>query len=211
MTDEEIKAAIAEAVATAQAELEAKHKADIQGLKSKNAELIADKKKLAEAADEIESAAAEASGDWEVKYNAAQKALDKVSKERDEAFHTRDSLLIDNQIASDLVAMNVAKPFHSMLTRALKAQAKVDGDKGMIEGQPITDYMKDFLSTDEGKNYVAAPDTSGGGASSTTKVASTTWATPPVSGGEIEAFFKEDKDVTNSLAQQWNRPDLQRS
>lgn len=210
MNEEEIKAAIAEAVAAAAQELEAKHKTDIAGLKTKNAELIADKKKLSDAADELEEATANASGDIEALKGTHQKALDKLIKERDDATTARNKLLIDNQIASELVANNVSKPFHSILTSALKAQASVENDVGVIEGQPISEYISTFLRGDDGKHYVMAPDTSGSGVTSSTSTSASTFSKPPVTQDDYSRFWAQPVEETNALADGWNRPDLKR-
>lgn len=180
MTDE-MKKAIADAVAEATATLKAEHDEAVKGLKTKNAELIAREKKAKEDADAATAAAEEAAeatklastniDDVRTTLEAKHKReLEKLTKERDEAVTGRNKLLIDNQIAADLVALDVSKPFHGMLTRALKAQAEVKGDVAMIDGLPLSDYIKDYLGGDEGKHYVNAPANSGGGATGTTKV-----------------------------------------
>ena len=173
MTDEEIQAAIQEAVDKATGDLAKQHEADIAGLKSKNSDLISKNKKLADAADELETATAEASGNIESLKSQHQKMLDKIAAERDEAMSARNTLLVDNVIQSDLAKHNVASPFRSILQDAWKTKAKVENNEAMIDGQPISDFIAGFVSSDEGKHYVSAPKNSGGGAIGSTSSQST--------------------------------------
>ena len=209
-TPDDLQEKIDAAVNAALEKAKEKHDADIKGLKDKNRDLIADKKKLTDAADELEAKAADASGDWETKFNNEVKKREKAEKERDEANSTRDTLLIDNQLRSGLVSGNVSKQYHSILFDALKSKAKVENGAATIEGEALSDYIKSFLSSDDGKHYVAAPANSGGGATGSRTVNQTEIVNPRTE-EQLAAFMKfarENPAQADILAEQWQRPEL---
>lgn len=211
ISEDELNAKIQEAVEAATRSLTDKHDADIKGLKSKNAELLSTNKNLKSAADEAETAKLEASTNIEDIKKAHQRQLDRLASERDDAITARDRLMIDNVIAADLVKHNVGAVFHPMLTTALKAQAKVIDGAAMIEGQPLSDHIADFVNSDTGKHYVAAPINSGSGATGSTKTNATQWTTFPTTHSEFVEFQKlanTNPALYNSLCDQFNKPEL---
>ncbi len=175
----------------------------IEKLESKNKELAAEKQqaKTAEQAalDAAQTAAEEkalaSTSVEEVRASLEAKHkrdLQKLTDQLTETAQTRDKLLIDSAIASDLNALNVAPQFRAILTQAFKAQAAVKGEEALINGVPLSEHIKDFFGGDEGKHYVAAPVNTGagltgnvGGATQITKM--------PKTASEWTAFHQLEK------------------
>ena len=209
ITEEELNQKIQDAVDAASKAITAQNDAETKGIKAKNAELIAAQKTLKDAADEAETAKAEASGDIEAMKASHAKALEKIAADRDAALAARDTLMIDNVITSDLATHNVSSPFRSVLTQAWKAQAKVQDGVAMIDGQPIADFIRGFVSSDEGKHYVAAPANSGAGAPGSTRTS--TFTAAPKTAAEFQAFGElanRNPAEANALADSWGMPSL---
>ena len=135
---------------------------------------------------------------------------ERLTKERDEAFATRDTLLIDTQLKSDLAAANVRADDFDLVFHWLRKDAKVEHGEATINGLAINDAVKSYLTDTKGR-YVNAPANSGGGATGGSTTTASKWDKPPETGAEIAEFFKQPVEVTNALAEQWNRPDYRRT
>lgn len=144
----------------------------IQKLEAKNKELITEKQKANDAAD---AAAAEADQAAEDKARADNdlKALEekltakhtrelaKITKDYEAAQGQLSTLLIDNAISQALDGHNVLPQFKKAVTSMIKSEAKLDGGEAFAGNLPLVDYIKDFVSSEDGKHFVAAPANSG--------------------------------------------------
>lgn len=162
----EFKQAVADAIA-----------AEVEGLKAKNAELIAKNKKLQAGAtiDPADYAALEAERDeWKGKAAEAKKAADKAVKTAEEA--TKRAADIDSAYAGSLkdAALTEALSKAGVTPALLKAAKALHGsalqvvdDNGArtvkAGDKALSDFIMEWASTDEGKHFVAAADTQGGG------------------------------------------------
>lgn len=162
----EFKQAVADAIA-----------AEVEGLKAKNAELIAKNKKLQAGAtiDPADYAALEAERDeWKGKAAEAKKAADKAVKTAEEA--NKRATDIDSAYAGSLkdAALTEALSKAGVTPALLKAAKALHGsalqvvdDNGArtvkAGDKALSDFITEWASTDEGKHFVAAADTQGGG------------------------------------------------
>jgi hypothetical protein len=229
--DEDTKKAIADAVAEAVAAAKAEHEEAIKGLKTKNAELIAAQKKAKEDADaereareEAEAKAAESSTDVEAVKAALKKQHDKelakLVKERDDALAARDTAnaardgkLIDDTLKTALLDAGVPKEQLGLVYKAMRADASVDGDSVLLNGQTVADAVTEWASSDEGKHFVAAPVTSGTGTTAITTGQGAThgFTNENISGaklGEFLALAAKEPTRASEIARSVGRTDL---
>ena len=192
-----IEAAIAEA--------EEAHEAAVTGLKKKNSDLLK-KMKAGEGIDpeensRLEAALEKAAADLK----AANKALDKTTKERDTFKQTAETetvaarkLTIDTALNDALMENNIGKQYSPAVKKLLgeRASVKTEGEARTveIEGKPLGEFVKSWSQGDEGKHYVIAPANGGSGApggkangSGKTVTKSAYEANP----GAYAGFFKE--------------------
>ena len=166
MTPEEIQAKIDAAVEEA-----------IEGLKKKNSELLAEVKKFKKGdfdpaeIEKLENLA----DDLKTKLSAAEKQLKITTKELEttkaglaaESKFTQ-GLLIENGLSAALTAVGVPKEFLKAAQSMLKAGAVVvaDGENRVakVGDKPLSDFVKEWAATDEGKHFISAAGNSGGGA-----------------------------------------------
>ena len=208
MTEQEMKAALEKALA------------DIEALKSKNAELIAEKRKAKDAADAAEAAREEAeeekartAGDaqgLEAKLTAKHaKEIAKLTKERDEATSHLTRLTIDNGIATALGEHNVLPAYRRALTAMIKAETALENGEALAGGKPLSEYIADFVASDEGKSFVAAPANSGGlNITPATTVNPSNFGKDNFNIGEWMALSKTDPAQAKAVAATAGRTDL---
>ena len=185
LNDPQVKEAIAAEVAKAVA-------AESEGLKAKNAELLAEKKALAaklkaigiddpeEAArlknivEEAEEAKARAAGDFEKlksgmekKHAAEVKSLTDKLNAADKTVH---QLVAKDGLAAEMARLNVAPEYRDAVTAMLLPKIEVTGESGgdvaaaMVEGKTLKDFMTGWAQGDQGKHFVRAKGNGGGGA-----------------------------------------------
>jgi hypothetical protein len=167
LSSQEVKDAIAAAVAE-----------ETKGLKGKNDELLGKIKKLqqGQTITPEELAAVEAErDDWKAKASEATKAAAKAAKDKEvsdkraadnEAAMSR--LVVDNGLSDALIKAGVTNPVHQKAAKALLreqvALADENGSKvAKVGDKALSDYITEWAGSDEGKHFVTAPDTSGGG------------------------------------------------
>lgn len=160
-------------------ELDAKIAEAVDGLKAKNAELLAEVKKYKKGqtvdpaeVEKLESQIAELQGKLTTAEKAAKiatKEVDTVRKqlESESAFNQR--LLVDNGLTDALTKNGVTNPVHLKAAKALLAQGikiEADGENRVAKfgDKPLADAIKEWAGSDEGKHFVAAPGNAGGGA-----------------------------------------------
>lgn len=151
----------------------------VQGLKTKNAELI-DKNKKLQKGQEIDP---QTVVDLENQLDAMKGELTTAQKAAKEAAKTAETatkalqaesgftqkLLVDNGLVSELTKHGVTNPVHLKAAQAMLrsgVQIVADGDNRTAKfgDKPLADYVKEWATGDEGKHFVAAPSNSGGGA-----------------------------------------------
>lgn len=102
----------------------------------------------------------------EEKYEAR---LDEATNERDKYKNTLYNRLKEQDLEKHLRRVNVADQYLPAVKALLKDKVKVieeDDDIKAVAGVAEKDlgkFIEDWAKTDEGKTYIAAPDTSGGG------------------------------------------------
>ena len=149
----------------------------VTGLKNKNTELLAERKKarkdsaidpddynrLKEEKSTLEDQLAEA----QKAIKASASEFEKLKKSHESEAGYVQKLLIDNGL-SDAILKAGVKPELAKAAKALfagQASIKIDGENrsAVIGDKSIDDYIKEWASSDEGKHFVAAPLNQGGG------------------------------------------------
>lgn len=109
------------------------------------------------------------------KVSALDKEFKKATGERDilaKTLETESKITIEMQRDADLTnalaSINVTNQYNLKAAKAILAaqvQVVTEGDKRLSKvGQiALSDYLKEWATTDEGKHYIAAPNNSGGG------------------------------------------------
>jgi hypothetical protein len=147
------------------------------GLKTKNQELLDKNKKLMKG-QEIDP---QTVVDLEAQIDKLQTELStsqKLAKETGKSLETLQNelkaetgftqkLLIDNGLTDELVRNGVA-PQYLAATKALfagQAQIVAEGDTRIakIGDKAVSDFVKEWAASDDGKHFVKAPENSGGG------------------------------------------------
>lgn len=167
MTLEELQALVAELTAS------------VDSLKTKNATLISEKRVLQAKAkgadiDPEEHAALQSQVENlsdQVKTLTKSKdtetgALKKSLAEKDTAL---SGLLIDSGITEALAKGGVAPHYLPTLKSHLKSQAQIKSENGAFSAvlgeKPLAEGVAAFLASEDGKHFIGAPASSGGGAS----------------------------------------------
>jgi hypothetical protein len=157
-------------------------------LKQKNDELLKEKKKAKEeaklAADklkEIEDAKEEEEseknkkkGDWETEKAKLVEKHTKELKDRDDKLAATNgklnNLVVDNGLNDALIKANVAKQYlpavKALIKTANKIEISTDDETPIakVGDKDLTAFIETWAKGDEGKQYIAAPNNSGGGA-----------------------------------------------
>lgn len=168
LTSQEVKDAIAAAVTEA-----------TQGLKDKNSELLGKLKKAQKdsAIDPADLEAAERERDeWKAKAQTAEKAAAKATKDAEAASKKAADIdsaysntLRDAALAEALAKAGVTNPVHIKAAKALlkdSVQVIDENGKRVVKAGDveIEKHITEWAGSDEGKHFVTAADTSGGGA-----------------------------------------------
>jgi len=151
----------------------------ISGLKDKNSELISEVRKLkvGKAIDPADMEKLEAQIDALKADNAKltkdgkgfQKAAEDAAKALEQETGFTQNLLIENGLTAELSKAGITNPqFLKAAQAMLKGSASIvaDGDKRVarIGDKDLADAVKEWAAGDEGKHFVSAPNSSGGGA-----------------------------------------------
>lgn len=149
------------------------------GLKTKNDQLLAEKKKLQKAADITPEMLADVEAERD-KLQADLSAAQKLAKESTKALETAQNslksesgftqkMLIENGLVSELTKNGITNPVHLKAAQAMLkegVQVVIDGETrtAKVGDKSLSDHVKEWAASDEGKHFVAAPGNSGGGA-----------------------------------------------
>lgn len=97
----------------------------------------------------------------EQEYNATLEKLTSSVGEKDRLIH---KLLVDNGLNSELVKLGVNKELMPLIQQGFSAQADIVDGQAMIGEQSLSDFMKEWGETPQGKaSRVAASNTGGDG------------------------------------------------
>jgi hypothetical protein len=206
-----------------QADIDAAVAKALDGVKSKNDELLDEVKGLKaklRATSEIspeEMARVEAERDKALaELGEAAKQVKALTAERDKAAKTLEAeqgaartYALEAEIAGAIAAGNVVPALVPGLTAMVKQQAKADLVDGkyavMIGDKPAKDYISGFLDSDDGKAYRAAMANGGGGANPGTGGTGggktvTRAQLDGMAHGDRSAFMKEGGKVVDAAA-----------
>lgn len=162
----EIQAAIDSAVSEATA-----------GLKAKNTELLEKNRKLLKGQEidpqtvvDLEKQVEKLQGDLTASQKAAKdsaKALETLQGQLKNETSFTHNLLIDKGLTEELVKNGVAPQFlnaaKSMFLNQAQVVAEGETRTAKIGEKSITDFVKDWAASDDGKHFIVAPANSGGG------------------------------------------------
>ncbi|UYY77500.1 kinesin [Sphingomonas sp. R1] len=162
-------------------------RSELEKVKAKNKELLAEKQKVKQkaqeaqdAADEAAQQAAERGGDLEALKAAHAKELQKLQAKLDAADTDLRTIRVDNEIARALAEGNVRPEMTEAVTALLKTKVQYEGGVATIEGRPIGEFAGEYLGGETGAHFRRASDNSGGGATGNTST-----KTNPVAGKEF--------------------------
>jgi len=170
--DEETKKAIKEAVELAVSEA-------TEGLKNKNSELLGKVKKLQKNSEIDPDDYLALQTELDDTQNKLTKALkeaktataeaEKANKGREAESKVVHDLLVDQGLSKALIENGVKNPQFLKASTALlkgKVTLEVDGDKRVakVGDKVLSDFVKDWAGSDDGKEFVSAAVNSGGGA-----------------------------------------------
>lgn len=167
---------VKDAIAAAAAELAAEQ---TEGLKAKNAELLGKLKKAQQGAsidpadlEAVEKERDQLKADLANANKAVKKAttdLEAANKRATDAEGFTSKLLVDNGLSEALTKAGVTNPVHQKAAKAMLAgQVQIADDNGAkvpkLGDKALADAITEWASGDEGKHFVTAADTNGGGA-----------------------------------------------
>lgn len=167
--------------------IEAHTENEVKGLKSKNADLLGDKKKLKESEstlterlealekdkEDAETKALDKSGDIKAIKEQLQlkhdKEMEKVVGERDDAKGQLSKHVVSGGLTQALIKANVNPDMIDAATAVINQNFKgeVGNNDGTpfakFDGQAVNDFVADWAGTDSGKRFVLADKNNGGG------------------------------------------------
>jgi predicted nuclease with TOPRIM domain len=161
---------------------------ETEGLRNKNTELLGKLKKAQKdsAIDPDEHAALEAErDDLKGKLQAADKASKKLATDLEAATKRASEIdsafantLRDSALTEALAKSGVTNPVHLKAAKALLASSvqvvDENGTRVVKAGdKALADHITEWAAGDEGKHFVAAPHTSGGGSQGSSRANST--------------------------------------
>lgn len=97
-------------------------------------------------------------------YEAKMSQLQSQLSEKSEAL---TSTIANAELRKAMNEANIAKPYAPAVEAMMKPKIKVEGSEVFLDERPLSEALKEWTQTDDGKAYVAAPVNSGGGADGT--------------------------------------------
>jgi len=149
----------------------------IAGLKNKNTELLSELKKARKNSEidpddynrlkEENDVLSEKLSESQKLIKQSASEIDKYKKAHEGEQNYVSKLLIDNGLTESLLSAGV-KPELSKAVKAMfasQASIKIDGDnrQAIIGDKALSDYVKEWAGSDEGKHFVSAPLNQGSG------------------------------------------------
>ena len=168
LTSPEVKAAIKAAVTEATDGLAAKNKELLGELKTARKGQEIKPETLEKLEDEIDSLKTDLAASQKEGKTFKKAAEDATTALETESGFTK-KLLVDNGLTSELTKNGVTNAAHMKAATALlrsEIEVSVDGNErsAKVGDKSLADYVKEWASGEEGKNFVAADLNSGGGA-----------------------------------------------
>jgi len=147
------------------------------GLAAKNKELLAELKEAKKGKqidpaeiEKLESKIASLETDLSNATKALKdgnKAYESLKASLDAETGFTSKLLLDNGLTDALVKNGVAAPFLPAVKAMLISQAKIEANGNdriaKIGDKELNDFVKDWATSDDGKNFISAPANAGGG------------------------------------------------
>ena len=160
-----------------QAAIDAAVEAATNGLKTKNQELLDKNKKLMKGQEidpqtvvDLEAQIDKLQSDLTVSQKSAKesvKTLEALQTQLKAETGFTQKLLIDNGLTDELVKNGVAPQFLPAVKAMFAGQAQIvaEGDTrtAKIGDKSVSDFVKEWAVSDDGKHFVKAPENSGGG------------------------------------------------
>jgi len=182
LTQEDLEAQVAKAVEAATTKMAAKNEELMGELKKARKRVEAfkdfdpdDVQKALLKAKEQQTKAQEAlasRGEYEKALKQAQaqhaEELGKARKDLEAAQKEVKAMLVNTEINQAMAAAGIAEPFRKAVAAMHSSNVSVIEDEGakkaVVGDKSVTDFLKEWAGTDEGKNFVAASGDAGGGA-----------------------------------------------
>jgi hypothetical protein len=166
-------------------EAETEHEANKAGLIKKNADLLDKIKKLRTSGGEVDTAeitrletelentqrdlrTAETSNreaTRQIKALTTERDTAKTALETESGFSRK--LLVENGLTDALTGANVAPQFmpaaRALLEKQVEVKAEGDSRTAVVGDKSLSDFVKDWSQSDQGKVFIAAPANGGGG------------------------------------------------
>ena len=162
----EIQAVIDAAVDSAKAGLQAKN----QELLDKNKKLMKGQEIDPQTVIDLEAQIDKLQGDLSTAHKSGKesvKTLEALQAQLKAETGFTQKLLIDNGLTDELVKNGVAPQFLAATKAMFAGQAQIiaDGDTRVakIGDKSVSDFVKDWAASDDGKHFVSAPANGGGG------------------------------------------------
>ena len=160
-----------------QAAIDAAVETTTSGLKTKNQELLDKNKKLMKGQEidpqtvvDLEAQIDKLQADLSVSQKSAKesvKTLETLQGQLKAETGFTQKLLIDNGLTDELVKNGVAPQFLPAVKAMFAGQAQIvaEGDTrtAKIGDKSVSDFVKEWAASDDGKHFVKAPENSGGG------------------------------------------------
>ncbi len=162
----EIQAVIDAAVDSAKAGLQAKN----QELLDKNKKLMMGQEIDPQTVIDLEAQIDKLQGDLSTAHKSGKesvKTLEALQAQLKAETGFTQKLLIDNGLTDELIKNGVAPQFLAATKAMFAGQAQIiaDGDTRVakIGDKSVSDFVKDWAASDDGKHFVSAPANGGGG------------------------------------------------
>lgn len=139
---------------------------EIASLKSKNAEIITEKRKLQQAKKD-DASDDETASDLRKRIEAEYKPkIDELSAKFEALEKERNTLAVDTALISALDKVGVAVQLRSAALAYLKSARKIEVANGGVvcDGKGVGESVADWAATDEGKAFISAPSNGGSAA-----------------------------------------------
>lgn len=207
MNEEEVAALIAQKMA----ELEARHNAEIEGLKTTNAKLLTEKQNAKAATEAAEREKLEKKGDVESLKTLHANEMQRLTAQIEERDNKLKTYLIDNNIATVLAKSNVHESAIDVLTSHFKGRASIIEDRAVIDNLPLETAISDYLGQEGNRIFVRAPANGGLSTTGSTDAKGHQWTKAPATGTELnqwDRFADANPAAANALADSWRRSDL---
>lgn len=160
-----------------QATIDAAVETATSGLKTKNQELLDKNKKLMKGQEidpqtvvDLEAQIDKLQADLAVSQKSAKesvKTLETLQTQLKAETGFTQKLLIDNGLTDELVKNGVAPQFLPAVKAMFAGQAQIvaEGDTrtAKIGDKSVSDFVKEWAASDDGKHFVKAPENGGGG------------------------------------------------